>query len=174
LRQFEERAGDRHRTWVQAAIARCRGLLASTDDFGAHFTEALEWHARTPTPFERARTELCFGERLRRARRGGEARVHLLAALGAFERLGAHVWAERARRELAGRRSSPRQGGVDSLTAHEREVVALVARGATNREAAATLFVSPKTIEYHLASVYRKLDIRSRTQLALAVRDRPL
>jgi ATP/maltotriose-dependent transcriptional regulator MalT len=174
LRQFEEQARDRRRTWALAAIARCRGLLASGEDFRGHFTEALGWHAETPTPFERARTELCFGERLRRARRGGEARPYLLAALGTFDRLGASVWAERARRELGGRRASHRHGGVESLTAHEREVVSLVARGATNRETAAALFVSPKTIEYHLANAYRKLDVRSRTELALAVRDRPL
>jgi ATP/maltotriose-dependent transcriptional regulator MalT len=174
LRQFEEQARDRGRTWAVAAIARCRGLLASGEDFSDYFKQALDGHAKTPTPFERARTELCFGERLRRARRGGEARSHLLAALGAFDRLGAYVWAERARRELAGRRPARERGGVESLTAHEREVVALVARGATNREAAATLFVSPKTIEYHLASAYRKLDVRSRTELALAVRDRLL
>ena len=174
LLQFEDQARDRRRTWALATIARCRGLLASGEDFHEHFTEALGWHAETPTPFERARTELCFGERLRRARRGGEARAYLLAALGTFDRLGAVAWAERARRELVGRRSSQRRGGVESLTAHEREVVSLVARGATNREAAAALFVSPKTIEYHLASAYRKLDVRSRTELALAVRDRQL
>jgi ATP/maltotriose-dependent transcriptional regulator MalT len=174
LRQFEEQARDRRRTWTLAVIERCRGLLASGEDFAGHFTQALEWHAQTATPFERARTELCFGERLRRARRGGEARSYLLTALGTFDRLGASAWAERARRELAGRRASPERGGPESLTSHEREVVSLVARGATNREAAAALFVSPKTIEYHLASAFRKLDVRSRTELALAVRDRPM
>ena len=174
LGRFEELVRDRRRAWASATIERCRGLLASGDEFRDHFERALEWHGGTPTPFERARTELCFGERLRRARRMSEARPHLAAALATFDRLGAAPWAERARRELGGRRASPPRDGAESLTAHEREVVSLVARGATNREAAAALFVSPKTIEYHLATAFRKLDVRSRTELALAVRDRQL
>jgi DNA-binding CsgD family transcriptional regulator len=170
LEVLEEQVRDRGRAGALAATERCRGLLAERGEFEQHFARALEWHAATPTPFERARTELCLGERLRRGRRGAEAKPYLLAALGTFERLGALPWAERTRRELGGRKEA--SGGLGSLTSHEREVAALVARGATNREAAAALFVSPKTIEYHLASAYRKLDVRSRTELALAVRDR--
>ncbi len=120
-----------------------------------------------PTPFERARTELCFGERLRRTRRRAEARTHLVSALATFERLGAAPWVERARREL-GSKARPSDVGADieeTLTPHERQVASLVVQGATNGEAARTLFVTPKAVEYHLSNIYRKLDIRSRTQL---------
>ncbi|MDA0184994.1 LuxR C-terminal-related transcriptional regulator [Solirubrobacter phytolaccae] len=150
-----------------AGALRCRGLIA--DDFDGSFQASLERHEQVPDPFERARTELCFGERLRRAGRRAEARVVLRAALATFERLGAEPWARRAHAELAGsgeraRRRTP--DTADRLTPQERQVAALVARGATNREAAATLFVSPKTIETHLSHVYRKLGVRSRAELA--------
>jgi DNA-binding CsgD family transcriptional regulator len=119
------------------------------------------------SPFERARTQLCFGERLRRARRNTAARIALKSALDTFEQLGAAPWADRARRELEPRRATSSRGPTAVLTTHERQVASLVGRGATNKEAAATLFVSPKTIDYHLSSIYRKLDIRSQTELAL-------
>ncbi|MEP7334622.1 MAG: LuxR C-terminal-related transcriptional regulator [Actinomycetota bacterium] len=151
-------------TWTRAVAARCRGLGAGGRDFDGAFHEALELHSKTPTPFERARTELCYGERLRRARRRADANGYLLAALATFERLGAAPWATRARRELG--RGTRLGGAIETqLTAHEIEVVSLVVRGLTNREAAAALFVSPKTIDYHLVNVYRKLDVRSRTEL---------
>jgi DNA-binding CsgD family transcriptional regulator len=92
-----------------------------------------------------------------------------LQALDAFERLGARPWAERARTELratgqaGGRRS---ETAAESLTPHELQIAVLVAQGMTNREAAAALFLSPKTIEYHLGQIYRKLDVRGRSQLA--------
>ena len=122
-------------------------------------------------PFERARTELSYGARLRRSKRIGPAREQLRSALDVFQRLLAEPWAARARRELV-TRSARRAAGSEVealLTAHELQVAVLIGRGATNREAAATLFVSPKTIEYHLASIYRKLGVRSRTELALAL-----
>lgn len=163
LGSYEERAaGLGAMTWPRAVAARCRGLVAR--DFDDAFGEALDLHSRTPTPFERARTELCYGERLRRARRRADATACLLAALATFERLGAAPWAARARRELG--RGVRRGGAIETqLTAHEIEVVSLVVRGLTNREAAAALFVSPKTIDYHLVNVYRKLEVRSRTEL---------
>ena len=121
-------------------------------------------------PFERARTQLALGERLRRAKQRAEAREPLTAALDEFERLGARPWAERARTELratggpaAGRRAP---AAADQLTPHELQIAVLVAQGMTNREAAAALFLSPKTIEYHLGQIYRKLDVRGRAQLA--------
>jgi DNA-binding CsgD family transcriptional regulator len=120
-----------------------------------------------PTPFERARTELCYAERLRRARKRAEARTRLRGAIEVFDGLGARPWAERARAELhaSGQRARRRSTPVDALTAQELAVAKLVVGGATNRDAAATLYVSPKTIEFHLANVYRKLGVRTRTEL---------
>jgi DNA-binding CsgD family transcriptional regulator len=155
---------------AQAVCCRYRGLLAEDDGEAERlFRRALALHDRRPAPFERARTELCFGERLRRARRRTEARTQLRSALATFERLGAAPWAERARRELAasGERARRRAPDTrDELTAQELQVALVVAEGATNREAAARLFVSPKTIETHLSRIYRKLGVRSRTELA--------
>ncbi len=151
----------------RAVAARCRALVSSGTEALDAFEEALELHLGSPRPFDRAWTELCYGERLRRSRRRGEARRPLESALATFERLRAAPWAERARRELgaatAGRR---RASPADLLTHHERQVVALVTAGARNREAAAALFVTPKTIERHLTNVYAKLGVRSRTELA--------
>jgi len=162
-------AGSRH-VGSLALAARCRGLLADARDYRLHFEEALELHTRLPAPFERARTELLFGERLRRGTHRAEAQPVLRAALATFERVGAVKWAGRARRELAAmRRRSTGSDTLAELTAHELEVTSLVVRGATNREAATALFVAEKTIEYHLRNVYAKLGIRSRTELAQLV-----
>ncbi len=154
----------------RAAVARSRALLAADDAVRGAFEAALALYERLPLPFERARTQLAFGERLRRARQRAEARAPLTAALDAFERLGARPWAEKARAELratggaaAGRRAAV---AAEQLTAHELQIALLVAQGMTNREAAASLFLSPKTIEYHLGQIYRKLDVRGRAQLA--------
>jgi DNA-binding NarL/FixJ family response regulator len=165
LALFERAADASAGSWARAAVARCAGLLSQAAEVDDHFHAALAAHMRSAMPFERARTELLYGERLRRERRASAARPHLRAALAAFERLGARPWAERARREL-GQRSPRPESGAD-LTPHELHVAALVQRGMTNKEAAAALFVTAKTIEYHLASLYRKLGVRSRTELAL-------
>jgi DNA-binding CsgD family transcriptional regulator len=167
LDHLDEMAKRRDRTSVLAAVARCRGLLAPADSFPDFFRCALALHDGAPTPFERARTELCFGERLRRARLRNEAREHLRAAVDTFDVLGARPWAERARGELRAT-GETRRTDVEStaqLTAQEQEVAGLVARGATNKEVATDLFVSAKTVEFHLSNVYRKLGIRSRTEL---------
>jgi DNA-binding NarL/FixJ family response regulator len=148
-------------------------LLAASGEFEAHFERALAWHEQVAGPFERARTELCFGERLRRARRRTEARAWLRRALRAFDACGAEAWAGQARRELAatGERVRPRRPDtVDELTPQELQVALLVAEGATNREAAAALFVTPKTIETHLRNAYRKLGVRSRVELSRRIR----
>jgi DNA-binding CsgD family transcriptional regulator len=169
LADFEHIAHKTNRLWALAAAARCRGLLATDDAFDAEFQRAFELHDKTPTPFERARTELCYGERLRRAGRRSDAREPLRSAVEAFERLGAAPWSDRARVELAatGATARPRDPyAPDRLTPQELQVAVLVARGATNKEAGAALFLSPKTIETHLGRVYRKLEIRSRTELA--------
>jgi DNA-binding CsgD family transcriptional regulator len=169
LEVFARQAEETKRNWALAAAARCRGLLASEEEFEVSFVQAIDLHARTPTPFEQARTELCLGERLRRSRRGTDAREPLRSALETFERLGADPWAERARIELAAsgettQRRSP--SASNQLTPQELQVALVVGQGATNREAGATLFLSPKTIDAHLGRIYRKLSIRSRTELA--------
>ena len=174
LERFERRAQSTHRAWTQAVLHRSRGLLAGSDGFAEDFLEALRWHARSPMPFERARTELCFAERLRRVRRWTEAQAYFRSALGTFEQLGAEPWALRARRALSpkGRRPRPPASHV-SLSPHESQVAALVQRGATNKEVAATLFVTEKTVEYHLSNIYGKLGIRSRAGLAWVLAQRP-
>jgi DNA-binding CsgD family transcriptional regulator len=166
---FEARAAKTGSRWAQAATGRLRALIAPDGDFRAGFEGALALHEGLPMPFERARTLLCFGERLRRARQRADAREPLKEALETFERLGARGWAERARTELraTGEQQTRRaETAAEQLTPHELQIALLVAQGMTNREAAAALFLSPKTIEYHLGQIYRKLDVRGRAQLA--------
>jgi DNA-binding CsgD family transcriptional regulator len=136
-----------------------------SDDF---FLDALELHRAVPDRFQEARTLLAFGERLRRAGRKRDARERLRQALELLEELDAAPWADRARAELRAtgerlRRSKATSG--DELTPQELQVALQVAEGRTNKEAAAALFLSPKTIEFHLARVYRKLDVNSRREL---------
>jgi DNA-binding CsgD family transcriptional regulator len=153
---------------VGALFPHCRGIVAG-DDFDGALKAALEAYEAAGMPFGRARVALLLGERLRRAGRRAESREHLRAALDGFTQLGAAIWAERARGELRAtgeRVGSRRREGEDRLTAQELQVARVVARGATNKEAAATLFLSAKTIEYHLGHVYSKLRVRSRTELA--------
>jgi DNA-binding CsgD family transcriptional regulator len=169
---FEPRALDSGRSWAVAALYRCRGLLAAAGEIDAEFSEALRHHRRSPSPFELARTELCFGERLRRARRRRDASTYLRSAVGTFVQLGAATWADRARRELAATRGRARGNAAGTraeLTPHELRVAALVERGLRNREIAAALFVSERTVEYHLTNIYGKLGVRSRTELARAL-----
>jgi DNA-binding CsgD family transcriptional regulator len=166
---FEARAAKTGSQWARAVVARCTALIAPDAEFRAGFEAALALHTDLPMPFERARTLLCFGERLRRARQRAEAREPLKEALETFERLGARGWAERARTELraTGEQQTRRaETAAEQLTPHELQIALLVAQGMTNREAAAALFLSPKTIEYHLGQIYRKLDVRGRAQLA--------
>ena len=150
-----------------AAAARLRGLLASTG-FEEHFSVAVLWHERLPMPFERARTELALGSRLRRANRRADARVPLRSAQDTFEALGARPWAARAAEELraAGGRARRPAGDPTQLTDREARVAAAAATGATNREIAAELFISVKTVEFHLARVFDKLGVRTRSELA--------
>ena len=149
-------------------MARCRGLLAAGDAAERHFLEALRLHGESARPFDRARTELVFGEYLRRDGRRTDARAHLRTALDGFERLGAGAWAERARDELrasgeTARKRSP--SALDQLTPQEVQITRLVAEGATNKEVAARLFLSPRTIDYHLRKIFTKLGITSRAEL---------
>jgi DNA-binding CsgD family transcriptional regulator/tetratricopeptide (TPR) repeat protein len=157
--------------WAAAATARCRMLVDGEGSLDEHIAAALAAHARLPQPFELARTQLCAGEQLRRARRRADARPHLAAAHATFAALGAEHWVARAAHELraAGAPRGERSPSDEVLTARERDVCALVAGGATNREAAAVLHMSPRTVEHHLRMAYRKLGVRSRTELARVV-----
>jgi DNA-binding CsgD family transcriptional regulator len=137
------------------------------------FGEALALHARTPDVFETARTELAYGGRLRRAGRRTDARPPLQRAIDVFDDFGAAPWSELARAEYAAtgetaRRRAP--SNVDELTPQELQISFLLAEGRTTREAAAAMFLSPKTIEYHLRNIYRKLAIHSRDELRDALR----
>ena len=169
LADLEAKASRTGRTWAHAVAARCRGLLAPAAEIDAHFTRALEWHDAAPLPFARARTELCYGERLRRARRRVDAREQLARASATFHALGATIWAERAERELAAAGYSRQSPAVQSpwaqLTAAETRVARVILEGATYDEAASALFVSPRTIETHLRQIYRKVGVRSRSEM---------
>jgi DNA-binding CsgD family transcriptional regulator len=148
--------------------ARCAGLVAGEDEFERHFRRSLELHPANDDVFGRARTQLCFGERLRRAGRRVEAREQLRSALETFERLGATPWADRARGELraTGERLQRRKAHeAEELTPQELQIALRVAEGKSNKEVAAALFLSHKTIEFHLGRIYRKLDIHSRGEL---------
>jgi DNA-binding CsgD family transcriptional regulator len=153
--------------WAKAVVARCRGIIVE-GGFDSHFETALKTHQLDVLPFERARTELAYGERLRRSRRRGEARSHLREALETFERLGATPWEMKARAELRATGESARPRNVamaQDLTPQEHTIARAVAQGATNKEVAAALFLSPKTVESHLSRIYSKLGVRSRTEL---------
>jgi ATP/maltotriose-dependent transcriptional regulator MalT len=156
-----------------AAVAwRCRGLLAPDDEVDACFTAALRLHQRVDNPFALARTELSYGERLRRAGRRHAAREHLGRAVELLTELGAAHWVTRGDAELraaGGSAGVPAREGLAGLTPQELQVALTVAHGRTNREAGAVLYVSPKTVEFHLSQVYRKLAIRSRAELATQV-----
>ena len=158
--------------WASAAVHRCRALLGPADELDDHLRAALAAHGDPAMPFEAARTRLAIGERMRRERRRADARVPLDAAHEAFREMGARSWATRAARELEAAGAPATHNSTDprewtaELTARERDVCELVAAGQTNREVGAALFLSPRTVEHHLRSSYRKLGVRSRTELA--------
>jgi DNA-binding CsgD family transcriptional regulator len=154
--------------WASALVERCHGLLSEGDDADRHFERALALHTGGGRPFDAARTELTFGETLRRRRRRSQARTHLRTACEGFERLGAAPWADRARAELRATGETARQrhaGTVNQLTPQELQIVRLVGGGGTNREIAAQLFLSPRTVDYHLHKVFTKLGMSSRAEL---------
>lgn len=170
LEAFRHWAEHVDRPVATGLLLRCQALLADDGDADALYAEALRLHSRQGGPYERARTQLVYGEWLRRRRRRTEARGHLAAAVSAFERLGAELWAERARGELAafGERSDEpqRSGPLTLLTPQELQVVRLAADGRTNKEIAAQLFLSPRTVGHHLYKAYPKLGVTGRAELA--------
>lgn len=166
---FETAAEEKGQAWSLARAMRCRGLLADERSFERCFEEALVLHRATPDAFEEARTSLAFGARLRRARRRTQARAHLRSALETFDRLGARPWAGVAQSELGATGETIRtreSGALYRLTPQELQIALVLSEGMSTREAAAALFISPKTVEYHLRHVYQKLGVRSRDDLA--------
>jgi DNA-binding CsgD family transcriptional regulator len=159
--------------YAQARAARCRGLLAAANGEQeaalSAFEDALAAHERLPDPLEHGRTWLALGQAMRRAGHRRDAREALQRALSICDEIGAVLWAGQVRAELdrlGGRTPSP-----DTLTGAEARVAHLVVEGRTNREVAAALFVTERTVESHLTSIYRKLDIRSRRELAHRLAD---
>lgn len=171
--EFARAADAKGLPWAKARARRAEGLVASEDDFTELFLRSIAYHEETLDVFETARTRLAFGSRLRRTRRRVRAREELRAAMDCFDRLGAEPWGEVARAELAATGETARRRGEPAaahLTPQELQIALLLAEGHTTKEAAAALFISPKTVEYHLRSVYRKLDVRTRDDLATAMR----
>ncbi len=153
-----------------ALSARSHALLAprGSDEAEEHFRRALNLHLQGDSDFERARTELLFGQELRRCRRAREAREHLHRALEAFGQLALPVWMDRCRAELRAAGEPVETKPADpseNLTPQQLQIARLVADGATNREVAASLFLSPRTVDHHMRNIFTKLGIRSRIEL---------
>ncbi|WP_169814023.1 helix-turn-helix domain-containing protein, partial [Actinomadura kijaniata] len=195
LARFERWAASARQPWAQALVLRCRGLLSTDEQAEQAYTAALELHDQDSRPLEYARTALLYGEWLRRARRKAEARGLLNGALEVFDRLGMEPWAERARSELTatgapdrgprtgdgrggqsgkvgpggqGKQGGPGRGGAGvaaALTPQELQIVRLAAQGLSNRDIAAQLFLSHRTVGYHLYKAYPKLGVASRGEL---------
>ncbi|MGB2571247.1 LuxR C-terminal-related transcriptional regulator [Micromonospora citrea] len=155
----------------RALSARCHALLAPRGSDAAEqgFRTALRLHPADAGTFERARTELLFGLELRRSRRPRDARAHLHRAREAFTLLGAGAWAEQATAELRAAGESvgpPERAAAHLLTGQQLRIAQLVAEGATNREVAARMFLSTRTVDHHLRNIFHRLGVRSRIELA--------
>jgi len=173
LSWLEARSREQDHPWGLKAAARCRGLEAAANGdherAGEAFADALAPRPGITLPFEDARTLLARGVALRRGKRRHEARQSLTDAVASFEKLGATFFAERASGELArigGRRPLAPAG---ELTPAQQGVAELVVRGASNKEIAASLFISEHTVESHLRQIYMKLGVTSRVQLTLLI-----
>lgn len=171
MERFTARAAGMGQDWADALVARCRALLGPDDEAEQNFKAALSLHRAHRRPFEQARTELLYGEWLRRARRKAEASTHLRSARETFDRLNATPWVERADGELGatgvtGTTAPSAHGPLAQLTPQELQIVRLAAQGLSNRDIAAQLFLSPRTVGHHLYKAYPKLGVVSRTELA--------
>ena len=166
LERFDTAARSSGATWPLASVARCRALLGPQREAERCFAEAVARYTALPAPFELARTLVCRAEARMHAGAESGASADAEEAAAIFEALGAAAWSDRAgalRRDL-GRRAEP--GGADLLTPSERRVAEAVALGLRNREVAARLYISEKTVEFHLRNAYRKLGVDSRIRLA--------
>ena len=161
------------RAWMLATGNRCRAMvLAARGSLDAALDcarTAMAAHDRVPMPFERARTQLLLGQLQRRQKANEAASATLAEALACFEAMGAQLWVERVRHELA--RTNVRRSAAAQLSPTEQRVAELAATGMTNRDIASALFISPKTVESNLSRVYRKLGIRSRAELGRRIDD---
>lgn len=170
LKVYDSWAGSTGSQHWLALSARCHALLTdNADEAEARFGEALGQHTLGTGEFELARTELLLGQHLRRRRKPKAAREPLHDALSTFERFGARPWAEQAAAELraAGHQVPPRGARVlETLTPHQTYIARLVAEGATNREVAARMLISTRTVDHHLRNIFAKLGVRSRVELA--------
>jgi DNA-binding CsgD family transcriptional regulator len=169
LGRLSERTQASGTEWALGIEARCRGLLRDDE---ALYRESIERLARSRAAFELARSRLLYGEWLRRENRRVDAREQLRAAHEMFSRMGAGAFTERARRELSATGETVRKRTVETigeLTTQEAQVARLAAQGHTNPEIAALLFISPRTVEYHLHKVFPKLGISSRRELRRAL-----
>ena len=159
--------------WALGVEARSRALVSHGEQAEALYREAIDRLEPTRLRVDLARTHLLYGEWLRRERRRLDARDELRLAHELFSEFGMEAFAERARVELEATGERARKRTVDTLgelTPQEAQVSRLVARGHTNKEIAAQLFISASTVEYHLRKVFRKLGVKSRTQLANRLR----
>jgi DNA-binding CsgD family transcriptional regulator len=165
---LEQNGVERDRHWMKAVGARCRAmLLAAGGDINAAEQaahRAMAEHDLLPMPFERARTQLLLGQLQRRLRQKVTAATNLTEALQTFERMGTPLWAARAQAELARAAVAP-SDGLSRLTPSEQRVAEMAASGATNKDIAAAMFISSKTVEHNLTRIYRKLGISSRAEL---------
>jgi DNA-binding CsgD family transcriptional regulator len=172
LRRLGERTGACETDWARGIEARSRALLADDDRAESLYVEAIEQLGRTRMVVHLALAHLVYGEWLRRSNRRVDARTHLREAYESFSRMGAAAFAERARRELLATGETVRgrtPEARDQLTAQEAQIARLAADRHTNSEIGAQLFISPRTVEYHLRKVFMKLDISSRKELRSAL-----
>ncbi|HEU5474456.1 MAG TPA: LuxR C-terminal-related transcriptional regulator [Actinophytocola sp.] len=174
LEIFDQWANSTGSTPRLAQSHRCHALLAGNGAHAEeHFREAIRLHRASNTAFELAKTELFFAHQLRRSRKPRAAREHLRDALKIFQQYDAELWAERTRSELraAGETvAANRPRTAAQLTPQQEQIAALVAEGATNREIAAQLVVSPRTVDHHLRNIFTKLGVRSRVELTALFR----
>jgi DNA-binding CsgD family transcriptional regulator len=175
LHRLEARSLGMASAWLSASLARCHAMLADGDASVQLFRRALEQAGRPVTTFERARTLMCYSERLKAFGRSRDAKDALLMAKVLFDEVGADAWTQRTDALLLDDRRDPPRGNPALLLLedHERELAKMVARGMRNKEIAGTLFVSVRTVEVRLTAIYRKLGVESRAQLTALSTGRP-
>jgi DNA-binding CsgD family transcriptional regulator len=174
LGRLAEATGTGQTDWGQGIYARCRALLSDGADAEGWYREAVGRLSRTRVRLELARAHLLYGEWLRREGRRADARAQLRTAHEMFDAIGMQAFAERARRELAATGETVRKrtvGRHDQLTPQEAQIARLARAGLSNQEIGAQLFLSARTVEWHLAKVFTKLEISSRRQLQQALPD---